>query len=329
MVSNSTFRFGVIGCGSIAGQFVQAVQFLPGMCVASAAARDKERARRFAVRHGIETYYGDYGEMLQSGNIDAVYIATVNTHHLAPMLLALELGIPVLCEKPLALTTADFDLAAAAAKKHGVLLMEAMWSCFLPSYQAIRTLLQDGRLGRVASAYLHFCVPFPKNPSSRIYSPALGGGLIYDIGVYNLHTALYLFGDDLQDLSICGQTGPTGVDVSSVISFSYRGGPTVCTTTSDVAGPHELIVCGEQGLIRAEHYNGAQELCITLDGREERLCFPFDCNGFEYEIQEFVRCVQTGCTESDTVGLLRSRHVCELMETAVRTICGGSSSTVI
>ena len=118
------------------------------------------------------------------------------------MLLALELGIPVLCEKPLALTTADFDLAAAAAKKHGVLLMEAMWSCFLPSYQAIRTLLQDGRLGRVASAYLHFCVPFPKNPSSRIYSPALGGGLIYDIGVYNLHTALYLFGDDLRDLSI-------------------------------------------------------------------------------------------------------------------------------
>ncbi len=317
----SDFRFGIIGCGNIASHFVQAAHSLPGVRIVAAAARDITRSQAFAARHNIEYAYGDYAAMLRKCELDGVYIATVNTAHLEPMLLALNAGIPVLCEKPITLTIEDFDRAADAAQKNNTLLMEAMWSCFLPSYQAMRELLQCNTLGRVSTAYLHFCVPFPKDPNSRIYSPALGGGLIYDIGVYNLHTAFSLFGDDYKNLSVSGCLGPTGVDISSVISFTYPQGPTVCTTTADVCGPHELLICGEKGQLYADGYNGAQRLTLQpIERPEQILSYPFACNGFEYEIQEFVSLVEAGCRESAVLPLSRSRKICAIMESAVQQI---------
>ena len=316
------FRFGIIGCGEIAEHFVQAAQSMAEVGVEAVAARDLDRARDFAGRHTIQRSYGDYSKMLRESPLDGVYIATVNSTHLDAILLAVEAGIPVLCEKPLVLSLADFDRVADAAERRGVALMEAMWSCFLPSYQAMREIIRQGRLGSIVRADIHFSVPFPKNPNSRIYSPALGGGLIYDIGVYNLHTAFTLFGEEFHNLSICGRIGSTGVDVGSVISFVYEDGPLVCTTTVDVAGPHELLLCGDHGRLRAENYNGSQSLILTLDGQpEQEIACPFAGNGFEYEIGEFISVVRSGRKESGLLPWSRSRLVCQVMEQAVHAIC--------
>ena len=317
------FRFGIIGCGDIAGHFAQAVESLDGAVIEAVAARDAGRARDFARRHAIRQYYGDYAQMLQNSTLDGVYVATVNSAHLESILIAVDAGLPVLCEKPMALSVSDFDRATRAAEQKGVALMEAMWSCFLPAYDKMREMIRDGQLGNIARADIHFSVPFPKNPASRIYSPALGGGLIYDIGVYNLHTAFTLFGENFRDLSVCGRKGPTGVDVGSVIAFSYDDGPLVCTTTADVAGPHELILCGDRGRLQADHFNGAQRLVLSQEGVPQQIIpCPFAGNGFEYEIQEFIAVVRSGRKESTLLPWSRSRLVCKMMEDAVHKICG-------
>ena len=317
-------RFGILGCGKIAKKFADAVRASKGVSLTAAASRSEERAKAFAAENGIPAWYGDYSSMLGSGRIDAVYIATVNSAHFDNIMLALEHGIPVLCEKPMVLSVSDFDRIAAKAREKETLVMEAMWSVFLPSMVKIKSLLEQKAIGVPQLGYINFCVNFPKDPHSRIYDPSVGGGLIFDIGVYNLHTAFFLFGHDFDRFAVCGQKGVTGVDVRSQIALAYPDGLLLNTVTADVETPSLLRLYGTAGSIQsAEHYNSAQSFTLLQNGKEPlHLDCPISCNGFEYEIQEFAGLLREGKTESRILPLRRSRRVCEVMEKAHQIICG-------
>ena len=319
------FKWGIIGCGRIAGKFVEAAQSLDGVYVEATASRSIEKSREFARTYGIPRAYGSYEELLES-DIDAVYIATVNSAHYECLMLCLEHGVPVLCEKPMLMTLAEFDRVTALAKDKKVALMEAMWTSFLPSINKIKELIDGGAIGNPLYAGLNFIVNFRDEPDGRIFNPALGGGLIFDIGVYNLHIAFTLFGHKYGDIKITGKKGATGVDTASVITLDYPGGPLVNTVTADGIGPYEINIVGKAGGIRAAKYNGAEQVILTgRDGAETVYNCPFDKNGFEYEAAEFVKIVSEGRLESDIVSIKRSRRVCEIMERAYNQICGEDS----
>lgn len=319
-----TFQWGILGCGKIAGKFAAAVASLDGMMVHAAAARNGERADTFAREHNIPHAYGSYKELLQDEALDAVYIATVNSQHYQNIMLAVNHGVPVLCEKPMLMKTAEFDQIVKRAKEKNVALMEAMWTVFLPSIQKIKAFLQNGAIGAPQLSYVNLCVPFARDLSSRLYNPALGGGLTFDIGVYNLHTALYLFGEHFTQMGVCGHQAPTGVDDRASISFSYPNGLVVQTLTADINGPRDLQIYGETGSILADRFNAAEEFTWQKEGGiSEKILCPFDCNGFEYEIKEFASVVTQGRLESETLPLSRSRKVCEIMEQAYQMICVG------
>ena len=101
MEKKGTFCFGVMGAGNISNKFCDAAEKIEEVCVTAVAARSEERAREFAEKYEIHTYYGNYEEMLQKEKLDGVYIGVVTGMHVQLTELCIRYGIPVLCEKAL------------------------------------------------------------------------------------------------------------------------------------------------------------------------------------------------------------------------------------
>ncbi len=317
------FKWGIIGPGHIANKFAKAVKGLEGMEVHAVASNSLERADIFAKEYDIPKAYDNYEKMLVESGIDGVYIATVNSVHYENIMLCLEKKVPVLCEKPMVMKLSEFDNIMKLAIENNVLLMEAMWTNFIPSMTLIKKFINEGEIGKISIAFIDFCTKFVKDPESRIYNKNLGGGLIFDIGVYNLHTAFNLFGENYKDVVCCGKMGETLVDAGSFISFLFDNGVIVNTSTcGDTKGPCTLRVCGDKGYIFSNMYNDSQSFTITYDdGTTKNFNCPYDINGFEYEIKEFVDLVKNSLTDSSIVSLNCSRKVCEVMEMAYNKIC--------
>jgi len=319
------FKWGIIGCGYIAKKFAEACRSAEGMEITAVASRSVQKAELFAGAVGAKQYFGSYEEMLKNCSLDAVYIATVNSEHAANADLCLDNNLPVLCEKPFVMNLKDFDCLTAKAKQKNLAIMEAMWSNFLPANVEIKNLVNEGAIGKVSLAYIDFCTIFHnerKELKGRIFNPKLGGGLIFDIGVYNLHCAFSLFGTEYSDIAICGIKGETGVDINASIAFTYPNGVLVNTVTNCRSkGPFSLRICGDKGYILEEGYNGAQEFSICLNDEEPKIIKkPFITNGFEYQIIEFAHIVNSGKLESEYMPWSTSRKVCEVMEKAYKLI---------
>jgi len=313
-----TFKWGIIGCGYIANKFAEAVKGTHGMEVVAVASRSIENAESFCKENQIVNAFGSYEQMLNKCELDAVYIATVNITHFDCACLCLDKKVPVLCEKPMVMSVKEFDILESKAKQNNVALMEAMWTNLIPSMDMIKNCISNGEIGKVSLAFINFCVAFRAEPKSRIYNKELGGGLIFDIGVYNLHTMINLFGMDYKDMAVIGNKGKTGVDINSSIAFSYNDGVLVNTVTGSTSnGPYKMRICGDKGYITADDFNNAQSFTVNYDtGEVKEIDAPYDVNGFEYQITEFANIVNSGQLQSERVSLKASRKVCEIMEKA-------------
>ena len=141
-----SYRWGIAATGGIATGFADAMRMVDGGQVVAVASRAPERAREFADRFEIERAYG-YEDLAADPHVDIVYIGTPHPRHASDSLRYLEAGKHVLCEKPFALNAAQARDVARVAREHDRFVMEAMWSRFLPSYVALREVLESGRIG--------------------------------------------------------------------------------------------------------------------------------------------------------------------------------------
>ena len=316
----NTFRWGIIGCGGIATRFGKVVNKLENMEISAVAARDTEKAKAFADEYDAKSYYGSYDEMLGSGKIDAVYISTVNSAHYDCMKLAIEHKIPILCEKPMLLTLAEFDEIMSLAKQNNVPVMEAMWATFLPSVKKIKELMDGGAIGDTSIVQVNFMVPFEYDESSRIYDKSVGGGLTYDIGVYNLHMLFSIMGDDYSNLSFSGQRVATGVDENVAISMTFGDRIVATATTARSFSSVQTALYGDKGRIILDNFATNSKVELVTESGSQWFDCPVKIDGFEYQICEFARVVNAGELESSTVSHARSRKVCEIMEKVYKEI---------
>lgn len=220
MGPETSFRWGVIGTGTIAGKFAKQLQKTPGAELYGVASNSQARADEFAKAQGFGRGYAPYEALLEDPNVDAVYIASRTPQHLAHCLLALDQGKPVLCEKPIALTRAEAERIFARACERRVFCMEAMWMRFHPLVQQLRTGLQEGRLGQMQllQAELGW-----KKERERVERPELGRGAALDFGVYPLSFAHYLLGMP-REIKLEVQRHPSGVDEAFSAELTYEGG---------------------------------------------------------------------------------------------------------
>ena len=143
----SRVRWGIVGAGRIADTFARDLVHAPGAELGAVASRDRARAQRFADRHGIAVVSEGYDALFGRDDIDAVYIATPHSCHLANARQALRSGKAVLCEKPLTPSLGECDALLEAAQASGRYLMEAMWTWFLPAVRQAKAWCDDGRIG--------------------------------------------------------------------------------------------------------------------------------------------------------------------------------------
>lgn len=249
-------------------------------------------------------------ELLADPRIDGIYIATPHAQHGEWVRQCLDAGKPVLCEKPLVPNLAQGRALVHLARARQVFLMEAIWTRFLPIYAVVARWLRDKAIGDLRAIQSSFCFPAPFEPAGRLYNPALAGGALLDLGVYNLTVTRWVLQTALgacpEPLAIhaTGVLAATGVDQRVTATLQFPGGldsQFICGL--DGCGENALTILGERGVIKLPQcfWQATEALLQRWDEPEQKIAEPFRINGFEYEIEEAERCIRAGLVESPGV----------------------------
>jgi predicted dehydrogenase len=240
-------RWGIIGPGEIAAVFAGSVLAHTRQRITAVSSRSLDRATAFAGRFGIPVPLGSVEELVARADVDVVYVATQQHVHDGPALAAIAAGKHVLIEKPLAITAARADRILTAGRAAGVLVMEAMWTRYLPQASIIRRLVADGVLGEIRLVQAEHAQYFP--PGHRLFSPEAGGGALLDLGIYPFAFASGLLGEPASSAT-SGSLAPSGVDAQSVTVQTFANGAQAVLSTGLLAkSPLAAFVAGTSALL--------------------------------------------------------------------------------
>lgn len=296
-----TIRWGIIGPGTIAHRFAEALSAVDGTRLHAVASRSRERSEAFRQKWGGETAYGEYEDLVADPQVDAVYVATPHRYHFENVMRCLEAGKHVLCEKPLAVNELQAADMVGLARDRGLFLLEALWSRFLPIYRLAETWIREGRIGEVRQVNSSFSfLDKDRNPEGRLLNIDLAGGALLDLGVYNIAMSQWAFGRDPDRVAALGYIGETSVDEIVCATLDYGQGRLAQFTCGFRANMvNELTVYGTNGRIRIdEPFWGADTATLLSDGEVTTATRKPIRNGFEYQIEETARCIRAGLVES-------------------------------
>ncbi|HEY8936224.1 MAG TPA: Gfo/Idh/MocA family oxidoreductase [Cyclobacteriaceae bacterium] len=316
-------NWGIIGPGKIANRFASAFSPFPEAKLYAVASRDIAKAKEFAQTYSITTCYDNYEALVNDPNVDVIYIATPHSFHHEQTLLCLKHKKAVLCEKPLTINHRLAKEMVNAARESNTFLMEAMWSRFFPTTIKAKQLIEQGAIGEVKYMRADFGFKGPYDPKSRLYDLALGGGAMLDVGVYPLFLSLYILGKP-KEIKASVQLASTGADQTTNAIFTYADGSMANILSSIVIDtPKDAEIIGTEGTITI-HTPWHKSMAITVkktDGEEQRIDLPYEGNGFEYQVEEVMKCLQNNQKESFLMPLDFSLMMAEVSD-EVRRQCG-------
>ena len=187
--------------------------------------------------------------LLDDPDVDAVYIPLPNDLHAEWTIAAARAGKHVLCEKPMAMTSADAERMAAACDSEGVLLMEAFMYRLHPSWVAVREIVASGRIGRLTAVQSWFSF-FNDDPINIRNIAAAGGGALYDIGCYNINLSRMLFGEEpIRVSSAITRDGATGIDIVTSAVLEFASGVATFTCSTRAEPDQRVHIYGTEGRI--------------------------------------------------------------------------------
>ncbi|WP_165403884.1 Gfo/Idh/MocA family protein [Egicoccus halophilus] len=303
-----SLRWGILGTGGIARKMVAAARARGGE-VAAVGSGDPARAAAFAEEHGIARHHGRHHDLLaRPEDVDVVYVATTNDRHHADALACIEAGVPVLVEKPFTLDLEQAEEVAAAARTAGVFCMEAMWMRFQPAFLEVERRIAAGHIGEPLLVQADFGIAATPDTDRRWFARELGGGALLDVGVYPLTFATGLLGTPERAFAL-GELADSGVDATVAVAMRHGGGRLSSWSCSFVADTGvEATVSGAEGSLRVHgpfHHAGRLTLRQGSTVVEEHDLQGTEA-GFEYEVDEVVRCLEDGRTESPRMPLALS-----------------------
>ena len=309
----SNFSWGILGPGGIAQAFAKDLTFIEGHTIGAVGSRSLTNAQSFANTFG-GTAYGSYEELVADSSIDAIYVATPHPAHHDNVILALNAGKPVLCEKPFAVNAQQAQAMVDAAAKNKVALMEAMWARFLPHYAKVREIVASGVLGPILSIHADHGQRLADQGIARLVDPQLAGGALLDLGIYPISFAHMILGNPTSITSKAVMTD-RGVDAQTSMIFSYdNGAQAVLTTTMIEQTPCRAVVAGLHGWLEIDRtfYNPASMRVILNDGSVTEYPSAYAGHGLREQAESFKQIVQSGAVESkvltwkDTVDIMKS-----------------------
>lgn len=308
-------KIGILGAGSIAHLTVPAMIALNEIECYAVASRSLQRAQNFANQYGFQKAYGSYDEMLNDPNVELVYVATPHSHHYEHMLMAMERGKAVLCEKAFTMNGDQARKIMEYSREHGIFAAEAIWPRYMPSRNMINDVIASGVIGKVNTLTANLSYVIHEVP--RITDPALAGGALLDIGVYGINFTLMHFGADIERVESSMQLTSTGVDGMETITIFYRDGRMAVLTHSIYArSDRKGIIHGDKGYIVVENINNPQSVSV-YDTNDQLLAYyqvPEQINGYEYQFAECVRAIEAGRTETWSMPLADSVYMMDFMD---------------
>ncbi|MCL2833192.1 MAG: Gfo/Idh/MocA family oxidoreductase [Treponema sp.] len=325
--------WGILGPGNIVKRMMTALPHVPGAKLAAVGSRDAAKAAAFAKEYGFAKSYGSYTECIKDPDVDILYIAVPHPFHAPLAIQALEAGKAVLCEKPAAINAAEMKRIAECARKNHVFYMEGMWTRYFPVNRAIKTLIDSGKTGAVTLIEADFC--FGKwdnlingNPQARLFAPSLAGGSLLDVGIYTASYCDYIKnGLKPSAIKALAAMTKTGVDGMTAFIMQYTDGSLSVQRSGVVQTTRtEATIYCEKCTIEVPGFWHPTKATIewkdtnTTDTIEIPLPHGVG-EGFYYECEEAMRCINAGLTESPLMTLDDSIRVIEQLD-AVRAQIG-------
>lgn len=243
-------RWGILGPGWIAQRFVESLQANTRQQVVAVGSRSQDRASDFAARWSLPKAHRSYEALFDDPDVDVVYIATTHPSHRDNAIAALNAGKHVLVEKPLALDAEGAREIAAAAADANRFAGEAMWTKFLPKFDVIRQLLDDGVLGEVRTVLADHGEFF--TPDHRIYEAELAGGPLLDLGTYPIALAHMVFGSFTSVVAQGQAVGPGLLGQISAMLSDAVGNQAVLHTTILSDTPTSATISGRAATLHVD-----------------------------------------------------------------------------
>lgn len=280
--AGAPIRWGILGTGSIARLFARDLVDLPDAELVAVGSRNRERAEAFGRELGVLHRLGSYTELVGHPQVDVVYVATPASAHRENILLGLEAGKAVLCEKPFTVDAGQAREVVAVARRQGRFLMEAMWTRFVPATVRLRELLAAGAIGDVRCLIADLGRSADVRSKGRLLSPELGGGALLQSGIYLVSLASMIFGSPDRVRSLA-DAGATGVDEQAGVLLGYPGGKLALLFCSIGARtPREATVVGTAGQVRI-HPPVSCPSSLTLRSRSD----PFLGSGLRQRMMQY------------------------------------------
>ncbi|MBT2644655.1 Gfo/Idh/MocA family oxidoreductase [Bacillus sp. ISL-41] len=269
-------KWGILSTANIAQtQVIPAIQ-RSAIGEVEAIASSSGKAVEVAVELNIPRVYDTYEELLGDPNIDAVYIPLPNNLHRKWVLEAAKHGKHILCEKPAALTAEEMVEMERYCKEQDVLFMEAFMYQFHPQHERVKEIIASGEIGEVKLMRSSFSYYMVDRETNIRMNKSLGGGSIYDVGCYCIHSMRFILGAEPVKVHVHGRLDPeTGVDVSAVAYLEFdQGIQGVFDCSFEANFRQEFEVVGTKGRIlvprafRPDVEGGVGLVIVESDGQQ-------------------------------------------------------------
>lgn len=316
-------RFGIVGPGNIANRFAQAIKNVPFAELTAVASRTQENADKFGDKYNIPYRFDSYEKMAKSDVIDVAYIAVPHSGHAENAILMMKNKKHVLCEKPLAVNSAEIKLMIKAAKENNVFLMEAMWASFVPGTLKMMEIIKSGVLGDIRCAEGKFCYTFDEDEMDHhALKRENGGGSLLDVGVYCLYFADWYLGKDIEAISAQADKY-NGVDSHLCVLIKHKNGAIADLSSAVLLRKNGTsYIYGTKGSAKLDRCYAPQHIEINLnDGTKEEFSVPYSGNGFEEQIIHTCDCINNGLIESPVNTFEQSLYISEQMD-EIRKLTG-------
>jgi len=308
------FRWGFLSAGWIASEVAADFQ-IAGLKIQAVGARDYAKANEFADKFDIPNRHQGYETLVNDPEVDIVYISTIHPLHKRDALLALHAGKHILLEKPFTINAIEAQEIYDLAKAKKLLVMEAMWTRFLPSMNAIFDGINSGVLGEIELLIADHSQALTHVP--RLVERELGGGALLDLGIYPISLAHRIFGNP-QSITAKAKLNSEKVDATTSMIFEYAGGKQATMTTSFLgAGPVTATIIGSLGRIEIDgsFYGQTSFRVFNRNGEViKRYDEKIEGQGRQYQAIHVEECIAAGLTESPIMSLRESVEIMQVMD---------------
>ena len=298
-------RWGILATGGIATAFASDLR-TAGLDLVAVGSRTQQAADDFAERFGVPRAHGSYLDLAEDPDVDIIYVSTPHPMHHEGARLALQNGKHALVEKAFTVNRAEADDLQRLAAERGLLVMEAMWTRYLPHMVRIREIIAAGTLGEIRSVSADHTQSLPTDPSHRLNDLALGGGALLDLGIYPLSFIWDVLGAP-ESISATGRLLDTGADAEVATIMTHANGAiSTSLSSSRTAGPNTAVVLGTKARIEIDRvwYSPTTFRVVAPDGAViEQYESEVDGRGMQYQALAAERAVAAGDVDGSQLAL--------------------------